>query len=147
MSSHETRMKRRTSAFTLIELLLVLVILAVLAAIVAPKFTGRTEQAKVTAAKSQISAFKTALDMFELDNGRYPRTEEGLRALIEKPNDADGWKRPYVDAVPDDPWQSPYQYKYPGDRNRDGYDLYSFGPDRQNGTADDIVNWDETLRR
>lgn len=138
---------RRSHAFTLIELLLVLVILAVLAAIVAPKFTGRSEQAKVTAADSQISAYKTALDMFELDNGRFPTSEEGLRALIEKPNDAQGWKQPYIDAMPDDPWQNEYRYKYPGDHNEHGYDLYSMGPDKQDGTQDDIVNWDRELRR
>jgi len=123
------------------------VILAVLAAIVAPKFTGRSEQAKVTAAQSQISAFKTALDMFELDNGRFPTSQEGLSALTEKPNDAQGWKRPYIDALPQDPWQNEYRYKYPGDHNEEGYDLYSMGPDQQDGTEDGIINWDRELRR
>src|ERR1700759_4389866 len=98
---------RRTNsrnAFTLIELLLVLVILAILAAVVVPKFTGRTEQARDAAAEGGHSGLKTELNAFETDCGRFPTTEEGLGALIEKPGDLSGWKRPYLEKMPTDPW-------------------------------------------
>lgn len=142
------RRAKRFSGVTLIELLLVLVILAVLAAVVTPKFTKRSEQARITAAKTQISQFEVALDAFEIDVGRYPTTTEGLRALIEKPaSDADGWLQPYMKRdIPKDPWGSEYSYRYPGQYNENGYDLYSFGPDRKQGSDDDITNWSEERR-
>jgi len=128
----------------LIELLLVLVILATLAAIVAPKFTKRSEQARITAARTQIAQFEVALDAFEIDVGRYPNTSEGLKALVEKPSDAEGWQQAYLKRdVPRDPWGNDYVYKQPGQYNEDGYDLYSLGPDRKQGGTDDIVNWTE----
>ncbi len=134
--------------FTLIELMLVLVILATLAAIVLPKLTGRSKQAKVTAAGTQIAQIEVALDAFEIDLGRYPTTSEGLRALIDKPaSDSEGWQQPYLKRdVPKDPWGSEYQYRYPGNYNEDGYDLYSFGPDRKLGGDDDITNWSKERR-
>lgn len=134
--------------FTLIELMLVLVILATLAAIVLPKLTGRSKQAKVTAAGTQIAQIEVALDAFEIDLGRYPTTSEGLRALVDKPSsDSEGWQQPYLKRdVPKDPWGSEYQYRYPGNYNEDGYDLYSFGPDRKMGGDDDITNWSEDRR-
>lgn len=128
----------------MIELLLVLVILATLAAIVAPKFTKRSEQARITAARTQIAQFEVALDAFEIDVGRYPNTSEGLKALVEKPSDAEGWQQAYLKRdVPRDPWGNDYVYKQPGQYNEDGYDLYSLGPDRKQGGTDDIVNWTE----
>ena len=131
----------RAAAFTLIELLLVLVILAVLAAVVVPKFTNRTEQARITAAKTDISMLSTALDTFEVDNGRYPTNEEGLEALVNAPSGATNWKGPYIKrGVPNDPWGRPYIYRYPGTNNSHSYDLYSFGPDGREGN-DDIDNW------
>ena len=129
--------------FTLIELLLVLVILATLAAIVVPKFTRRSEQAKLTAATTEISHIALALDTFEVDCGRYPTTEEGLKALVEQPSNADGWHGVYLDREPKDPWGKPYVYRYPGQHNTSGYDLYSFGPDGQDGGGDDIDNWSQ----
>jgi len=139
---------RYDSGFTLIELMLVMVILATMAAIVLPKFTGRAKQAKITAAKTQIAQFEVALDAFEIDIGRYPTTTEGLRALVEKPaTDSEGWLQPYIKRdVPKDPWESEYVYKYPGQYNQDGYDLYSMGPDRKLGGDDDITNWSEDRR-
>lgn len=131
---------RRSSAaaFTLIELLLVLVILAILAAVVVPKFTGRTEQARQGAAKADISSMKTALEAFETDNGRYPTGEEGLTALVEKPSgDLPGWKHSYLDKVPPDPWGHPYIYRCPGTNGKD-FDLLSCGPDGHEGGGDDI---------
>jgi len=130
--------------FTLIELLLVLVILAALATIVVPKFTKRSEQAKVTAAKTDIVNLEVAIDAFEIDTSRYPTTSEGLKALIEQPSSADGWKGPYIKhGVPKDPWSNVYTYKQPGQHNESGYDLYSAGPDKQQGNDDDITNWTE----
>jgi len=136
------------SGFTLIELLLVLVILATLAAVVTPKFTKRSEQARITAAKTQISQFEVALSAFEIDVGRYPTSPEGLRALVEKPTtDADGWLQPYIERdVPKDPWGNEYVYRYPGQYNEYGYDLYSLGPDRMLGSDDDITNWSQERR-
>lgn len=128
-------------AFSLIELLLVLVILAVLAAVVVPKFTNRSEQARITAAKTDISSLETALDAFEVDNGRFPTGDEGLRALIESPANLSNWRGPYIKrGIPNDPWGNPYIYRHPGMRNTNGYDLYSTGPDGRESN-DDITNW------
>ncbi len=133
------------SGFTLIELLLVLVILATLAAIVTPKFAKRSEQAKITAAKTQLSYFEVALDAFEIDVGRYPTNVEGLRALVEKPaSNSEGWQQAYLKSgIPKDPWGGEYIYRYPGQNNQDGYDIYSYGPDGKLGGDDDITNWSE----
>lgn len=133
---------RRNRAFTLIELLLVLVILGVLAALVVPKFAGRSEQAKITAAKTDISRIEVALDAFEIDNSRFPTSQEGLRALYERPSNSETWKGPYLKrGVPKDPWQNEYIYEYPGRYNENGYDLYSMGPDLRQGSEDDVTNW------
>jgi general secretion pathway protein G len=135
---------RRRAGFTLIELLLVLVILAALAAIVTPKFANRSKQARITAAGTQIAQLEVALDAFEIDVGRYPTASEGLDALVEKPSNAEGWQQPYLKRdVPRDPWGNDYIYRYPGQHNEDGYDLYSYGPDGKQGGGDDIMNWTE----
>lgn len=141
--SHTRRVSAGSrSGFTLVELLLVLVILATLAAIVIPKFSGRTEQAKLTAARTQISNLETALDAYETDLGSYPTGSDGLRMLLEKPADTEDWRGPYMKkAIPPDPWGHPYVYECPGRHNENGYDLMSAGPDGQAGTNDDITNW------
>src|SRR5471032_2597407 len=101
---------RNQSAFTLVEMLLVLVILATLAAIVIPKMAGRSQQAKVTAAQTQVSSIEMALDAFEVDNGYYPKTGS-LDDLINPPSNARDWKGPYLKkGVPLDPWGNPYTY-------------------------------------
>jgi len=129
----------------LIELLLVMVIIAILAAIVVPKMTGRTEQARITRAKADISSIKTALNAFEIDNGRFPTTEEGLQALVTEPsnlqkpdsaNGVTGWKQ-MLDKVPTDPWGHPYVYRSPGSNNQD-FDLFSTGPSGTEGGSDNI---------
>jgi general secretion pathway protein G len=138
----------RRAGFTLIELLLVLVILGILAAIVVPKFSGRTEQARMTAAQSQIATFSTALDAFEIDTGRYPKGKAGLSDLVTAPRDAQNWKGPYMkDQVPKDPWGFDYVYECPGKHNPNGYDLYSVGPDGRAGSEDDVNNWSQTNQK
>jgi general secretion pathway protein G len=132
--------KIHRGGFTLIELMLVLVILGVLAAIVVPKLAGRSEEAKIKACKAEISILSGALDTFEVDNGRYPTTEEGLRALVEQPANAESW-RPYIKGgVPMDQWKHEYVYVYPGRNTPDSFDLSSLGPDGREGN-DDINNW------
>jgi general secretion pathway protein G len=133
--------KSARHAFTLIELLLVLVILAVLAAVVVPKFTHRSEEAKIAAAKADIAAFDVAIDAYEIDNSRFPSSDEGLNALVTA-GSATAWKGPYIKrAVTNDPWGHPYIYRAPGQHNPTGYDLSSSGPDGREGTDDDIDNW------
>jgi len=134
--------QNQKKGFTLIELLLVLVILSTLAAIVVPKFTRRTEQARITAAKSDIAGLEVALDSYEVDTGTLPATDEGLSALVEPPASVQNWNGPYIKrGIPVDPWGNPYLYKSPGDHNTNSYDLSSFGPDGKEGGGDDIDNW------
>ena len=135
-----SRFSRNTSgarsAFTLIELLLVLVILGVLAAVVVPKFTGRTEDAKIKACQAEMSGVMTALGTYEVDCGSYPTTDQGLLALVQNPG-IDAWKRPYLPKVPVDPWGHDYIYRSPGSNGKD-FDLMSMGPDGREGGGDDI---------
>jgi general secretion pathway protein G len=130
--------KRKAAGFTLVEMLLVLVILATLAAIVYPKVMGRSEQARVTAAKTQIANFKTALDSFEVDNGYYPKGKNGMMDLVQKPRDAVSWHGPYLDNIPKDPWNNEYIYECPGRRNPSSYDISSQGSP---GADTPIGNW------
>lgn len=134
------------SGFTLVELLVVVGILAILAATIIPRFTGRTEQARLSSAKSSVRSLGSALATYEADNGEFPSDSQGLAALMDKPSgdpEPMNWKGPYVprDVSLKDPWGTRFTYKIPGDRNRESYDLYSWGPDRREGTADDITNW------
>ncbi|HLP78836.1 MAG TPA: type II secretion system major pseudopilin GspG [Candidatus Paceibacterota bacterium] len=135
--------RKASQGFTLIELLLVLAILAILAGIVLPKMAGRSEDARKQAAVTQISAFKTALNTFEVDNGYYPKGQGGLADLIKQPRDAQNWHGPYLDtdSVPKDPWQHDFIYVCPGKNNPSSYDISSAGPDGQAGNDDDITNW------
>lgn len=132
--------------FTLVEMLLVLVILAVLAAIVIPKFSGRSQQAKEAAAKTQIAGFETALNMMEADTGAFPKGSSGLDALVSPPGNVQDWKGPYIKEIPADPWGNAYSYAYPGKNNAGSYDLSSPGPDGRAGTEDDIANWSKKGR-
>jgi general secretion pathway protein G len=135
------RSRRLRSGFTLIELLLVLVILGILGAIVIPKFAGTGERARVQAAKTQINSFATALDVFEVDNGYYPKGKNGLNDLVVSPRGAQNWHGPYVESIPADPWQHAYIYECPGRHRPSSYDLMSMGADGRVGGDDDIVNW------
>lgn len=141
MRTSSSFIPRSQRAFTLVELLLVLVILGTLAALVLPKFTGRTEQARITAAQTQIATFSTALDAFEVDTGAYPLGTNGLQSLVVAPGDVSGWRGPYLKSdIPADPWGRPYVYEFPGKNTPSGYDLRSAGPDGQTNTGDDIFN-------
>jgi general secretion pathway protein G len=138
-----TKILRDTRGFTLIELMLAIIIIGVLVAMVAPRLAGKSQQAKDAVARADINAnLSAALDLFEMHNGRYPTTGEGLAALRNPPSGAPNWKGPYLKrAVPLDPWGKAYVYRSPGQHNSEDYDLLSTGPDGIEGTADDITNW------
>ena len=134
---------RDQRGFTLIELLVVIIIIGLLAALVGPRFFGKVGTAKLKATKAQIEMFGTALDTFRLDVGRYPTTEEGLKALREKPSNIERWEGPYLPKeIPSDPWGKPYMYKSPGDNG--DYDIVSYGLDGVEGGEgenQDVVSW------
>jgi general secretion pathway protein G len=129
---------RNSRGFTLIELMLVVIVIGVLVAMVAPRLAGRSEQARIAASQADINShLSAALDLFELENGRYPTTDEGLEALRKAGSKGPYLKRP----VPLDPWGKPYVYRAPGQHNPDDYDLFSLGPDKVEGSKDDVTNW------
>ena len=128
--------------FTLIEVMVVVVILAVLAAIIVPRIMGRPEEAKKTKAQVDIKGIEGALNLYKLDNGFYPTTDQGLEALVRKPESAPlprRWKEGgYLSRVPHDPWGRPYQYLSPGEHGN--FDLYSLGADGEGKDAD-LQSW------
>lgn len=137
------RYLKNKRGFTLIEVMLVVVIISILVTVVLPRLTGRTEQARISAARLQIETIGMALDSFELDNGRYPTTSEGLQALRTNAGSSKKWNGPYLKKdIAQDPWGNNYAYVCPGTHNSD-YDLYSNGPDGAEGGGDDIANWTE----
>ena len=140
---------RKRDGFTFIEIMAVVVIISILLALVAPRLVGRTAEAKREAARADIEAnLALALDLYALDNGSYPTTEQGLSALLEKPGIEpvpESWKGPYLKRriQPKDPWGRPYLYRFPGEMNPEDYDLYSYGADGVEGGEDDVVNWEK----
>ncbi len=128
-------MRNRQSGFTLIEIMVVVVILAVLGALVVPKILENVDKARVTRAQSDIRAIQTALDLYRLDNFKYPTTEQGLQALVKQPSDptiTNYRSGGYLPSLPKDPWNNPYQYVSPGADGRD-YDIITYGRDNKPG--------------
>ena len=139
--------KNKTKGFTLIELLLVITIISVLGAVVVPRFFGRSQEARIVAAKQTIiGTFGISLDLFEQDTGRYPRSDEGLAALVNNPQ-VSNWRGPYLKSsnVPLDPWGNEYKYSYPSELTGSEflYDIVSAGPDGVFGNNDDVTNHDD----
>ncbi|WP_417068270.1 type II secretion system major pseudopilin GspG [Niveibacterium terrae] len=137
---------RALRGFTLIEMMVVIVIMGVLAALIVPKVMNRPDEARIVAAKQDIAALSQALKLYRLDNRRYPSTEQGLQALVQKPTIApipDNWKTGgYLERLPKDPWGAPYQYLAPGVHGE--IDIFSFGADGQaggEGSDADVGNW------
>lgn len=130
--------------FSLIEILLVVIIIGTLSAMVVPRLVGRSEQAKKAAAQADINVnIPTALKLYELDNGFFPTTEQGLMALVKKPVSSptpQNWNGPYLERTPIDPWGRPYQYASPGVHRPHDYDLHSMGKTPGEDKADDDIN-------
>lgn len=143
MTRASTADRARLRGFTLLELLVVMVILGLLAGYVAPKYFAQVGKSEVKVARSQIEALEKALDMYRLETGQLPTTEQGLEALVSRPQTEPKWDGPYLKkAVPRDPWGRSYVFKSPGDHG--DYDLYSLGKDGRpggDGESADITNW------
>jgi general secretion pathway protein G len=138
---------KKTSGFTLIEVMIVVVILGILAAVIVPRIMDNPDKARAAKAQQDVRAITSALDLYRLDNFKYPTTEQGLEALVTKPATLPAgahWKKGgYLDAMPVDPWGKPYMYLQPGTHG--DFDLYSFGANGIEGGADgdaDITNWE-----
>ena len=135
---------RGEGGFTLIEILVVIAIIALIMSLVGPRVLNYLGESKVKAAKIQIQSFGSALDLFNLDTGRYPNTSEGLAALVQSPGTIPAWNGPYLKGgvLPNDPWGKSYVYRSPGEHGP--YDIMSYGSDGQEGgtgTAADIASW------
>lgn len=136
--------RRGEQGFTLIELLVVLVILVLLASVVGPRVLGYLGTSRAKTAKVQIEALGASLELYKLDNGSYPNSSDGLKALVERPAGSTSWSGPYLkkNKVPLDPWGAPYQYRFPGKQGE--FDILSYGADKkEGGTGEDadVASW------
>ena len=145
MRQHNLRSIRGLAqrGFTFLEIILVVAIIGILAGLVGPRIVGKSKSAKMGAAKAEIASLSTSLMNYEINVGDFPSTSQGLRALLQRPSDVDerDWQK-VIDRMPKDPWGEEYMYAYPSTNGMD-FDLSSKGPDRQEGTDDDISNWDD----
>ncbi len=151
MKTNMHKKRSRVRAFTLLEVLMVVVIIGLLAAFVVPNFFGAGEKAKKDLTQALVdSGLNGALDLYRAHMGNYPKTDDGgLTLLLEQPDDEDlakKWHGPYIKKAKDlkDPWGQDLLYAFPGEVNENGYDLSSTGPDTEEGTDDDIINWERT---
>jgi general secretion pathway protein G len=135
--------RNRTGAFTLVEIMVVVIVIGILAATIIPKFVGTTHDAKVATAKANIAELDSALERYNVQMDTYPSNEEGLKALVEKPANDDGkWRGPYIKMLRPDPWGQPYQYRNPGTHHTTGPDLWAKDPDKASGAEGaEIGNW------
>ncbi len=141
--------KTSSAAFTLIEIMVVVIILGILAATIIPQFMGTTSDAKISAAKSQVAELESALERFFIHMDRYPTAEEGLKVLVDPPAGTEAgadskWRGPYIKQLRNDPWGNPYQYSFPGTHHPTSFDLWSRGADGADGGEGpnaDIGNW------
>lgn len=136
--------RQPTSGFSLVEMLIVIALIAIVGTLLIGRIGNLFGGAQEDVAEQFVNqALKAPLLKYRIDTGSYPSTEQGLEALLNKPSgvSAEKWGGPYIEKLPEDPWNNPYQYKYPGTRNPDGYDLWSKGPDPASD-ADDIGNWE-----
>jgi len=145
--SHNRDLIRRSRGFTLLEIMVVLAILGLLVAVLVKNVGGDLDRGQQAGASLFVkSTLSLPLTTFRIDMGSYPTTSQGLQALMAQPQaGAQRWKGPYLDIpsgkVPLDPWQQPYEYRFPGVKNKSSFDLFSKGPDQTAGTEDDIGNW------
>lgn len=140
------RMDRRNEgAFTLVEIMVVVVILGILAATIIPQFIGTTDDAKISTAKASVAQLESSLGRFRIHMDRYPTTEEGLIVLVDAPpGEEKNWRGPYINQLRQDPWGNPYLYRCPAVQSKSGFDLWSRGADGADGgerEAADIGNW------
>lgn len=143
---HSQRVESRTRAFTTIEIMVVVIIIGVLAATIIPQFIGTASDAKINAAKANISQLESAIERFQIHMDRYPTTEEGLKALVQAPaGEEQRWRGPYINMLRNDPWGNPYQYRSPGVRHPTRFDIWSRAADSADGGEGeraDIGNWE-----
>jgi general secretion pathway protein G len=149
MKTQLKKTHRPRGGFTLVEMLVVLAILVLLISMVGPRILGSKQKADIGAARTQIGALNQAFEHYFLDMKKYPDTEIGLKALLEDPSESEekksAWDGPYLkkSSIPKDPWGNDYQYQFPATHTKSKEpEIWSFGPDGQDNTDDDIVSWE-----